>query len=192
MASHAGGVWQRIIRSIRKILRSLLGVHLVDDETLLTFFPEVEKILNDPPLTPQSSNPQDLEPLTPSNLLLLRPNVCQSPRETGDVVSYASKRWKQEHYLADVFWKRWIHEYIPALQLKQKWLRPRPSLAVGDLDPVVDEASPGGYWRKGIFQKVYPDKHGIVRQVLVRTASSVLQRDMQKLCLLEGALFERD
>ena len=113
-------------------------------------------------------------------------------RETGDVVSYASKRWKQAHSLADVFWKRWIHEYIPALQLKQKWLRPRPSLDVGDLDLVVDEASPRGYWRKGIAQEVYPDKHGIVRQVLVRTASSVLQRDVQKLCLLQGALFERD
>ena len=153
---------------------------------------EVEKILNDRPLTPPSSDPQDLEPLTPSKLLLLRPNVCQSPTETSDVVSYASKRWKQAHYLADVFWKRWIHEYIPALQLKQKWLRPRPSLAVGDLVLVVDEASPRGFWPKGIVQEVFPDKHGFVRQVLVRTASSVLRRDVRKLCLLEGALFERD
>ena len=192
LASHAGGVWERIIRSIRKIFRSLLGVQLVHDETLLTFMAEVEKILNDRPLTPPSSDPQDLEPLTPSKLLLLRPNVCQSPTETSDVVSYASKRWKQAHYLADVFWKRWIREYIPALQLKQKWLRPRPSLAVGDLVLVVDEASPRGFWTKGIVQEVFPDKHGFVRQVLVRTASSVLRRDVRKLCLLEGALFERD
>ena len=191
-ASHTGGVWERIIRSIRKILRSLLGDQLVDDETLLTFMSEVEKILNDRPLTPPSSDPQDLEPLTPSKLLLLRPNVCQSPRETGDVVSYASKRWKQAHYLADVFWKRWIREYLPALQLKQKWLRPRPNLAVGDLVLVVDETSPRGHWPKAVVQEVFPDKHGIVRQVLVRTASSVLRRDVRKLCLLEGALFERD
>ena len=107
-------------------------------------------------------------------------------------MSYASKRWKQAHYLADVFWKRWIREYIPALQLKQKWLRPRPSLAVGDLVLVVDEASPRGFWPKGIVQEVFPDKYGFVRQVLVRTASSVLRRDVRKLCLLEGALFERD
>ena len=148
----------------------------------------------DSPLTlrPPSSDPQDLEPLTPSKLLLLCPNVCQSPRETGDVVSYASKRWKQAHYLADVFWKRWIRKYLPALQLKQKWLCPRPSLAVGDLVLVVDEASPRGHWPKAVEQEVFPDKHGIVRQVLVRTASSVVRRDVRKLCLLEGALFERD
>ena len=50
-ASHAGGVWERMIRSIRKILRSLLGSQIVDDETLLTRMAEVEKILNDRPLT---------------------------------------------------------------------------------------------------------------------------------------------
>ena len=69
---------------------------------------------------------------------------------------------------------------------------PRPSLAVGDLVLVVDEASPRGFWPKGIVQEVFPDKHGVVRQVLVRTASSALRRDVRKLRLLEGALFERD
>lgn len=44
-ASHTGGVWERMIRSIRKILRALLGCQLVDDETLLTLMAEVEKIL---------------------------------------------------------------------------------------------------------------------------------------------------
>ena len=34
-ASHAGGVWEQIMRSIRKILRSLLGTQIMDDETLL-------------------------------------------------------------------------------------------------------------------------------------------------------------
>ena len=52
LASHAGGVWERMIRSIRKILRFLLGNQLVDDQTLLTFIAEVEKILNDRPRSP--------------------------------------------------------------------------------------------------------------------------------------------
>ena len=50
-ASHAGAVWERMISSIRKILRSLLGSQIMDDETLLTCMAEVEKILNDRPLT---------------------------------------------------------------------------------------------------------------------------------------------
>ena len=75
-ASHAGGVWERMIRLIHKILRTLLGSQLVDDETLLTLMAEVKKMLNDRPLTPPTSDLYDPEPVTPSKLLLLRPNVC--------------------------------------------------------------------------------------------------------------------
>ena len=37
------------------------------------------------------------------------------------------------------------------------------------------------------MQEVFPDRNGNVRQVTVRTATSVLRRDVRKLCLLEGA-----
>ena len=50
-ASHQGGVWERLIRSIRRILYSLVGERLLSDETLRTFLIEVEKIMNDRPIT---------------------------------------------------------------------------------------------------------------------------------------------
>ena len=78
-ASHAGRVWERMIRSIQKILHSLLGTQIVDDETLPTLMAKVEKILNDRPLTSPTSDSNYPEPLTPSKLLLLRPNVCFPP-----------------------------------------------------------------------------------------------------------------
>ena len=52
-ASYAGGVWERMICLIRITLRSLLGNQLVHDEILLTLIMEVEKILNNRPLTLQ-------------------------------------------------------------------------------------------------------------------------------------------
>ena len=92
-ASHAGGIWEQMIRSIRRILRALLGCQLVDDETLLTLMAEVEKILNDRPLTPPTSDSNDPEPLSPSKLLLLRPNVCYPTGESDAILIYGSKRW---------------------------------------------------------------------------------------------------
>ena len=185
-ASHAGGVWERMIRSIRKILRSLLGNQLVNDETLLTVLTEVEKILNGRPLTQLTDDPKDLNPLTPSQLLLLRPNLSIPATEIGDVVPYR-KRWKQSQYLANVFWKRWIKEYLPILQERQKWLRPRRNLQVGDLVLVVQENIPRGHWPKGLIEEVVPDKYGHVRQVTLKTATSRIRRDVRKLCLLESA-----
>lgn len=131
-ASHAGGVWERIIRSIRKILRSLITDQLVNDETLSTLLAEVEKILNDRPLTRLTNDPNDLEPLTPNMLLLLRPNPSYQPITLGETISY-NKRWKQAQYLTSIFWKRWTREYLPLLQERQKWLRPRRNLSPGDL-----------------------------------------------------------
>ena len=45
-----GGVWERVIRSVRKILRALLGEQIVYDESLRTLTTEVQGILNSRPL----------------------------------------------------------------------------------------------------------------------------------------------
>jgi len=123
---------------------------------------EVERILNDRPLTPPTCDSKDPEPLTPSKLLLLRLNVCVSPVESDAVHVYGSKRWKQAQCLADIFWKRWTREYLPTLQDKLKWLRPRPNLSVGDLVLVIGENSPRGHWPKGVVHEVFLDRHGNV------------------------------
>ena len=121
-ASHQGGVWERMIRSVRKILGSLLREQLINDETLLTLITEVERILNDRPLTLQSDSTDstdDPEPLTPSKLLLLRSNSSLPPDVFTTVDRY-NKRWRQAQCLANTFWKRWIEEYLPTLQIRQK------------------------------------------------------------------------
>lgn len=48
-SSHMGGAWERLIRSIRTILKALVKEQLLNDEQLLTFMAETEKILNDRP-----------------------------------------------------------------------------------------------------------------------------------------------
>ena len=108
-ASHQGGVWEPIIRSVRKILGALLKEQLVNDETLSTLLCEVEKILNDRPLTPVSDHPDDPETLTPSKLLPLKSNSCL-PLDVFTSHDMYSKHWRQAQCLANSFWKRWMKE----------------------------------------------------------------------------------
>ena len=57
----------------------MVGERLVNDEEVRTFLVEVEKILNDRPITTVSSYPQNLEALTPNHILLLRWNSSSPP-----------------------------------------------------------------------------------------------------------------
>ena len=59
-----GGVWERVIRSARKVIGSLLRDQLVSGEVLRTVMTKVESVLNSCPLTPKSDNPTDFEALT--------------------------------------------------------------------------------------------------------------------------------
>ena len=188
-ASHQGGVWERLIRSVRKILHAMIGEHLVNEETLVTFLVEVEKILNSRPITRVSSDPSDLEPLTPNHILLLRHNPCSAPSEFEDSDKFQA-RWKRVHILANEFWARWVKEYLPMLQERQKWLKRRRNFKVGDLVIMKDTNIPRGQWPKALVQETLPDSDGVVRQVLVRSETGVLRRDVRKLCLLEEELLK--
>ncbi|MGH0115994.1 UNVERIFIED_CONTAM: hypothetical protein FKN15_060458 [Acipenser sinensis] len=97
---------------------------------------------------------------------------------------YARRRWKQVQYMADLFWKRWTREYLPLLQERQKWSRVRRNFIVGDVVLIVDDTAPRNSWMMGRVAETMPDKKGFVRRVRVRTKTSVLERPIDKLCLL--------
>ena len=50
-ASHHGGIWERCIRTTRKILNTLLNEQVLNDEGLLTLMFEVKAVINGPPIT---------------------------------------------------------------------------------------------------------------------------------------------
>ena len=185
-ASHMGGIWERMIRTTRKILKILANEQLVNDETLLTLMAEAEKIINDRPLTPPSSDPMDLEPLTPSKLLLLKPNLCLPPGVFDKRDQYVRRWYKQAQYLADIFWNRWLREYLPTLQARQKWTTHKRNLKAGDLVLIVDEKVPRGMWPLGQVIKTIADKDGDVRSAEVKTAEGYKYRPVTKLCFLEA------
>lgn len=184
-SSHQGGVWERQIRSVRRVLRGLLGELLVDDQTLQTALVEVEKIINDRPLLKLTSDPNDFAALTPSHLLLLNGNPCTVPGEFNRNV--LRKRWRNAQHLADIFWTRWLKEYIPSLTTCQKWFRRGMDLIIGDLVLLVDENQHRGQWKKGVVEEVIVSRDNVVRQVRVRTSQGSMLRDVRQLCLLESA-----
>lgn len=186
-ASHHGGVWERVIRMVRKVLTSVLHLQTLDDDGLHTVLCEVESILNGRPLTKLSDDPNDLEPLTPNHILLMKGKPVMSPGLFNKDDVYVKRRWKQVQYIADLFWKRWVQEYLPLLQERQKWNQKRRNFISGDIVVVMDSAAPRGSWLLGRVLETFPDKKGLVRSVRLQTKTNILERPVTKLCLLQEA-----
>jgi transposase InsO family protein len=187
-ASHQGGVWERMIRTVRKILQSMLmEQHLKvarSDDELHTLMCEVEATINARPLTRMSEDPRDSEPLTPNHLLQLRNPSCIPPGVFNEKDAYSRRRWRQVQFLADLFWKRWVAEYLPMLQTRQKWLQPQRNLAVGDIVLIADNTAPRNSWPMGRVEKINIGSKGLVRSATVKTKTTRLDRPVSKLCLL--------
>ena len=186
-ASHMGGVWERLIRIVRKVLAGLLDVNSssrMSDDMLRTLMCIVESVINGRPLTKVSSDVLDNQALTPNHLLLLRENIAVTPGQFCESDLYRRK-WRAVQHLADQFWRRWLRQYIPELQRRCKWLQKSRNFKIGDLVLIVDEQTPRGVWPMGIIEDVKTSNDGLVRSAKIRTKSSSFVRPITKLVLLE-------
>ena len=69
-APHQGGNWERLVRSFKRILYTILGIRRFTVEVLNTTFCLVEHAISSRPLTPVSADPSDIGALTPNHFLL--------------------------------------------------------------------------------------------------------------------------
>ena len=180
-APHMGGVWERLVRSVKGLLRHLVGERLLNDEELLSFLCEVEKILNDRPLTRMGSDARDITPLTPNHLLLLKANDCTPNTEANHV----RRRWQTVQEIANHFYKRFTSEYIPTLQQRTKWTSAKANLRVNDIVLIADEETTRGKWPLGIITAVEQSADGLVRAAIVRVNGKEKRRPINKLVFLE-------
>ena len=181
---HHGGVWERLVQEAKRVLCSVVKQQILDDEALQTVFCEVEAVLNDRPITPSSDDPNYIEALTPNHLLQLKVKPILPPGLFRKEDLYIRRRWRQVQYIADLFWRRWVKEYLPMLQERHKWNRARRNFAVGDVVLIVDEAAPRNSWPIGRITEAMADSQGFVRRVRVKTQTNELEKPINKICLL--------
>ena len=68
-APHQGGIWERLVRSFKCVLYTILGTRRLTDEVLHTTFCLVENALNSRLLSPVSAGPCVSNAITPNHFL---------------------------------------------------------------------------------------------------------------------------
>ena len=117
-------------------------------------------------------------------------NVCDSlPPDTFVKADDYRRSWRKIQFLADVFWEKWLAQYLSLLQRRQKWFGASPKVQVGDIVLLVEECQKRGQWPKAVIVETMPDKTNLVRRVRVQTTDGgLLMRDIRKICVLEGRM----
>ncbi len=179
-ASHFGGVWERQIQTVRRVLDSMfaqLGKHQLTHEILVTFMAEACAVVNSRPITTIPSDANDPQALSPAMLLNLKTQLHEaSPGDFTKEDVYGRKRWRRVQYLADQFWIRWKKEYLQSLQPRRKWCEAKPNVSNGDVVLLCDKDSPRYSWPLARVLKAHPSKDGKVRKADIMICRDGIRR----------------
>ncbi|XP_048580423.1 uncharacterized protein LOC116604791 [Nematostella vectensis] len=170
-ASHFGGVWERQINTIRRVLDGMfaeLGKAQLTHELLSTLMAEVVAIVNARPITAIPSDVDNPQPLSPATLLTMKTRPAGSPPgQFLPVDLYARRRWRQTQYLAEQFWVRWRREYLQNLQPRRKWNEQQRNLQEGDIVLLKDDSAVRNNWPIGRISEAIKSADDKVRKVKV-------------------------
>ncbi|XP_074040766.1 uncharacterized protein [Leptinotarsa decemlineata] len=186
LGPHMEGCWERLIQSIKKVLKEILKSKYYPEHILRTFLIECENILNSRPLTYVSLDSEDTEALTPNHFLIGPSYAALSCTETSDRDMNLMSSWRAAQKLSDLFWFRWTKEYLPSLIRRSKWHGDSKSVSVGDVVLMVDPNGPRNIWQRGIINEVYSAKDGKIRIVDMKNSSgTIFRRPVSRLIVLD-------
>lgn len=151
-----GGFWERMIALTKNSIKRVLGRAVVTFEELQTLVVEIESSLNDRPITFVSDNLDDVNALTPSQLLYgykLGSLPDPLPEVDHDFLTSGLLNARQRIYskLKSHFWKMWHHEYLLALRERSSHssMPQEQKVKIGELVLIHDENTSRSHWKLG-------------------------------------------
>ena len=181
LSPHFGGIWESAIKSFKHHLKRVVSDQLFTFEELNTFVIEVEGILNSRPLTPMSTDPNDLSVLTPGHFLI--GDALTSLPEANFIVTPNNRlfNWQHIQKIRQHFCTRWSKEYLNELNIRQKWKTGQHGIKEGTIVLLKEENLPSMQWALARVIKIHPGNDGVIRTVTVKTANSELKRNVKNL-----------
>ncbi|XP_071051336.1 uncharacterized protein [Onthophagus taurus] len=124
---HFGGIWEAGVKSVKFHLRRVASNASFTFEDFYTLLVQIEAILNSRPLTPLSSDPNDLAPLTPAHFLIGKQLISPPDPYLSHVGENRLSHFQHIQRVQQHFWARWSRE----LQRRHKWTKSDSDLKIG-------------------------------------------------------------
>ena len=179
-----GGIWEAAVKSFKRHLKRVVGDELLTFEELNTFITEVEAILNSRPLTPISTDPNDLLVLTPGHFLIGTSLTSAPEIDLKDIPRDRLSSWPLIQKIRQDFWKRWHTEYLTELNTRHKWTHGTHNIKPGTLVLIKEDNQPPLRWPMGRVVETLPGADEVIRVVRVKTSKGIFTRNIRNLAPL--------
>lgn len=182
---HHDGLWEAAVKSVKFHLTRIVGTANLTFEEMQTVLCEIEAILNSRPLIPLSSDPNDLNYLSPGHFLVGSPLNSFPTPNLENVNTNTLIRWQMIEQMRQHFWRRWSMEYLNSLQERHKWKTSKgQQLEPGQMVLIKQPGVPPMQWLTGRVTDVQIGSHGLRRSATVMTARGSYVRPLSRLAIL--------
>ncbi|XP_054713877.1 uncharacterized protein LOC129223335 [Uloborus diversus] len=187
-----GGFYERLVRSVKTMLRKTLGRASLHADELETVLIEIESVINHRPLTYIEDDQHEYQVLSPAHFLLGNKPLNLPPAKYTDFVPTSNRKimcktYQYRERLLNRFWKLFYKDYL--LQLKSvngaKNHKTKTELNVNDIVVIREELLPRNMWRLGKVVKTFTGRDGLIRSCEIKTERGILKRPVQLLVKLE-------
>jgi len=181
-APWTGGIWERMVRSVKTALRHSIKLINFDNQDLITTVCHVENIINSRPISFSSGNDTELIPISPLDFILPINNhsnsstVISKRPDLLQALSFNSK-------VINRFWTRWKEEYIPTL-LKQGGRSSNQVLTIGEV-VLLNESSKRAHWPLAKIMELFQGRDGHYRSAKLFCKGKTMTRPTKLLYPLE-------
>ena len=188
-----GAFYERLIKDVKGVLYKTLGRSHLSFEHFENVILDIERHLNNRPLTYIESEVGEGKVLTP-NILMWGQDAHTFDDIEIEVESVTKFQRRLENARVHV-WRRWSQEYIKSLMDHHRINRSGTVVPeIGEVVLIVGDEKNRGLWMKGRVLKHVTGKDGVIRGAIVLHKGNRLERPLQLLCPLEikSELVERN
>ena len=138
------------------------------EDQLIKTLVQIEGTINSRPLTSICDDTDYLSVLTPNHFISGRSLNTQGVVDINEKDIDSRRKWKVVESLSNIYWKRFIKEYLPSLNVRKKWNKVQRNVKVSDIVLFYDSNTPRSFWSLARVIKVHPSKDELVRPVTLK------------------------
>ena len=196
-----GGFWERMVQTVKRSLRKVIGQAVLKFDELNTLLIEIKSVINGRPLTYVYDDSEGISyALTPAHLLYGR-RLVTSPSATHFEIMSTNKaltrRSKNQRFLLNQFANCWKKDYLLSLRESRvaKLNGQASCVKVGDVVILKNDNVKRVFWKLAKIVELLKGKDDVARAALINVATDngppkILRRSIKQLIPIEVASSE--